>query len=222
VKRTASPCAAPASLFRSKSRIRLKQRKADDALGHADREGVHEGRGEPGVGPHERDPAGGERVIAQRAGQEKEGRQKDESLFGNADGPPAHGENKRQDGDDQGLPAADLLDQRLDAALDEPRPVEDAERSADDEDIEDDIGHFDQGLGKSQQDLENPRGLRLDGMKGRRVDKGPSPFVGRIIPPGRDDPRQDGREDGQRDEKDVSVGDLDLHAGLVKCHAANA
>ena len=176
----------------------------------------------PALAPDKRDPAGGERVIAQGAGQEKEGGQKDKGLFGDADGPPADGENERQDGDDQGLPAADLLDQGLDAALDETRPVENAERAADDEDIEDDVGDFDQGLGKRQEDLEDPRRLGLDGMKGRRIDEGPAPFDGPLIPPGRDDPCQDGREHGQGDEKDVGVGDLDLHAGLVKCQAARA
>ena len=63
--------------------------------------GFMKAAGEPGVGADQRDAAGGERVIAQRAGQEKEGGQKDEGLFGDADGPPADGKDERQDGDDQ-------------------------------------------------------------------------------------------------------------------------
>ena len=83
--------------------------------------GFMKAAGEPGVGPDQRDAAGGERVIAERAGQEKEGGQEDEGLLGDADGPPADGEDERQERHDERLPAADLLDQGPDAGLDERR-----------------------------------------------------------------------------------------------------
>ena len=42
-----------------------EERKADDPLSHADRERVHEGRGEPGIRSDQGDTAGNERVISQ-------------------------------------------------------------------------------------------------------------------------------------------------------------
>ena len=107
--------------------------------------------------------------------------------------------------------AAEPPDERADAGLDDARPVEDAERAADDEDVEDDLGDLDQAPGEGEEELAEPGRPGLDGMIGQRVDDLPAVVDDAVVAPGRDDPGRDGGQGDQADEQDVGVRDADLH-----------
>ncbi len=165
-----------------------EERQSDDALGDADGERVHEGRGEAGVGPDEGDAAGEERVVAERAGEEEERREEDERLLGDADRPAADGEDDGEERHDERLPPAEPPDERADAGLDDARPVEDAEGAADDEDVEDDLGDLERPRGKARKKRADPGRPGLDGMIGQGIDDLAALLDDAVVAPGRDDP----------------------------------
>ncbi|MCK7525214.1 MAG: hypothetical protein MZV64_50215 [Ignavibacteriales bacterium] len=91
------------------------------------------------------------------------------------------------------------------------RGVEDAERAADDEDVEDDPGDLEQAAREGQEDLAEAGRPGFDAVVGKGRDDLPSVLDDAVVAAGRDDPGRRGGQGDEADEQDVGVRDAELH-----------
>ena len=108
----------------------------------------------------------------------------------------------------------------MDHGLDGAGGVDDAEGAADEEDVEDDVGGFQEALGKGEEDVGDPRRVRFDVVEGIGIDDLAALELDAVEGPRRDEMGGDRGENDEAEEQREGVRDPGFHVALPQNSAA--
>ncbi len=171
-----------------------EQRQAGDRLADADGERVHEGAGEARSGADQGDRPADHFVVAEPPRKEDEAGQKGQGLLRHADRPAADREQEHERRQDDLPPPARRGDHAGDQRVERAGRLQDAERPADDEDVEDDRGGRREAPRPGEEDVAETGRLRRDRPVRGRIDQLPALDLGALILPRRQEVRGHRRE----------------------------